>query len=111
MCQGETLEHHAAFNLTGPKCWKSVKESISLKEGTVVNFSDNNENYYFAYRYICKNDDSVHHRNHHPNLDDFASPRTKKSTQAYRPTRKSYAQVNPTDAPQKRSRKQHLGNV
>ena len=93
------------MKLTGPKRWKSVKESISSKEGIVVNFSDNHDNYYSAYRYICKDDDSVHHSKHHPNLDDVASPWTKKSTQAYRQARKSYAQENPTHAPQKKKQK------
>ena len=79
-----------------------MKESISLKEGIVVNFSDNHDNYYSAYRYICKDDDSVHHSKHHPNLDSVASPWTKKSTQAYRQARKSYAQENPTDPLQKK---------
>ena len=95
----------------GPKRWKSAKESISSKEEIVVNFSDNHDNYYSPYRYICKDDDSVYHSKHHPNLVDVSSPRTKKSTQAYHQARKSYAPENPTDAPQKRSRKQHAGNV
>ena len=91
--------------MTGPKRWKSVKERISLKEGIVVNFSDNHDNYYSAYRYICKDDDSVHHSKYHTNLDNVASPRKKKSTQAYRQARKSYAQENPIDAPQKKKQK------
>ena len=70
-----------------------------------MNFSDNHDNYYSAYRYICNDDDSVHHSKHHPNLDNAASSRTKKSTQAYRQTRKSYAQENPIDAPQKKKQK------
>ena len=60
--------------LTGPKSWKSVKESISLKEGAVVNFLDNHDSYYSGYRYICKDNDSVPHSKHHPNLGDVASP-------------------------------------
>ena len=99
------VHYPVALKLTGPKRWKSVKESISSKEGIVVNFSDNHDNYYSAYRYICKDDDSVHHSKHHPNLDDVASPRTKKSTQAYRQARKSYAQENPTHAAQKKKQK------
>ena len=71
----------------------------------MVIFSDNHDNYYSGYRYICKDDDSVHHSKHHPKLDDAASPRTKKSTQAYRQARKSYAQENPTDAPQTKKQK------
>ena len=103
--------HYVALKLTDLKLWKSAKKSISLKEGVVVNFSHNQDNYYSAYRYICKDDDSVHHSKHNPNLDDIASPWTKKSTQAYRQAKISYAQENPTDTPQKRGRKQHLGNV
>ena len=86
MCQGKHQngeEHyHVALVLTDPKRWKSMKEIISSKEGIVVNFSDNHDNYYSAYRYIRKDDDSVQHTKHHPNLDDVASPQRKKSTQA-----------------------------
>ena len=32
--------YHVALNLTGPKRWKSVKESITSSEGIVVNFLD-----------------------------------------------------------------------
>lgn len=80
---------HVALKLTGPKRWKSVKESISSDEGIVVNFSDQHDNYYSAYRYVCKEDSSVHHSKHHPNLENISSPRTKRSTKAYRESRKS----------------------
>ena len=82
-----------------------MKESLSLKEGIVVNFSNNHDNYYSAYIYIYKGDNFVHHSKHHLNLDHVVSPRTKKSTQAYRQARKSNAQENPTDAPQKKRQK------
>ena len=109
--QNRRVHYHVTLKLTGPKRWTSVKESISLKEGIVVSFSDNHDSYYSEYKYICEDDDSVHHSKHHPNLDDAASLRTKKSTQACRQARKSYAQKSPTDTPHKRSRKQHPGNV
>ena len=109
MCQGETPKWWGTLSCCLEVDWSKTleirKESISLKEGIVVNFSNNHDNYYSAYRYICKDDDSVHHSKHHPNLDDVASPRTKKSTQAYQQARKSYAQENPTDAPQKKKQK------
>ena len=75
--QNGGVHYHVALKLTGPKHWKSVKERIPLKEGIVVNFSGNHDNYYSAYRYIYKDDDSVHHSKHHPNLDDVALPWTK----------------------------------
>ena len=81
--------YHVALKLTGPKRWKSVKESITSSEGIMVNFSDQHDNYHSAYRYICKEDTSVHHSKHHPNLENISSPRTKKSTKACRDSRKA----------------------
>ena len=81
--------YHVALKLTGPKRWKSVKDSITSSEGIVVNFSDQHDNYHSAYRYICKEDTSVHHSKHHRNLENISSPRTKKSTKAYRDSRKA----------------------
>ena len=46
--------YHVVLKLTDSKRWKSVKESISSKEGIVVIFSDNHNNYYSAYRYTCR---------------------------------------------------------
>ena len=71
--------YHVALKLTGRKRWKSVKGSITSSEGIVVSFSDQHNNYYSAYRYICKEDTSVHQRKHHPNLGNISSPLTKKS--------------------------------
>ena len=81
--------YHVALKLTGPKRWKSVKESITSSEGIVVNFSDQHDNYHSAYRYICKEDTSVDHSKDHPNLENISSPRTKKSTKTYRDSRKA----------------------
>ena len=81
--------YHVVLKLTGPKRWKSVKESITLSEGTVVNFSDQHDNYHSAYRYICKEDTPIHHSKHHPNMENISSSRTKKSTKAYRDPRKA----------------------
>ena len=58
--QNHGKNYHVALKLTGPKCWKSVKENITSKERIVVNFSKNHDSYYSAYRYICKDGDSVH---------------------------------------------------
>ena len=65
--------YHVALKLTGPKRCKSVKESITSSEGIVANFSDQHGNYHSAYRYICKEDTSVHNSKHHPNLENVSS--------------------------------------
>ena len=96
--------YHVALKLTGPKCWKSVKESITSSEGIVVNFSDQHDDYHSAYRYICKEDTSVHHSKQHPNLENISSPRTKKSAKAYRHSRKAKSSDTSTtsEAPPKK---------
>ena len=71
----------------------------------MVNFWNNDGNYYSAYRCIRKDVDSVHNRKHHSNLDEVPSPRTKNSTQAYLQARESYAQENPTDGSRKQRQK------
>ena len=81
--------YHVALKLTGRKRWKSVKGSITSSEGIVVSFSDQHNNYYSAYRYICKEDTSVHQRKHHPNLGNISSSLTKKSINVYRDSRKA----------------------
>ena len=65
-----------------------------------MSFSDKHDNYHSgAYRYIHKEDDSVHHCKHHPSVDAAASPPNEKSTQAYQQSRKSNALANSTDVP------------
>ena len=71
----------------------------------MVNFSNNHDKCYSAYRWTSKDDDSVHHSQPNPNLDDVASSRRKKSTQAYGPAIKSYAQENLTNSLQKKKEK------
>ena len=81
--------YHVALKLTGPKCWKSIKKSITSSERIVVNFSDQHDSYYSAYGYICKEDTSVHHNKHQCNLENISSPRIKKSTNAYRESQRA----------------------
>lgn len=76
--------YHASIKLSGPKRWLSVKNEMEDTAGIVVNFSDRHDNYYSAYKYVCKSDLSVLHSKDHPNLKEIGSPRTKNSTKAYR---------------------------
>jgi hypothetical protein len=75
--------YHASVKLDGPKRWLSVRNSLSTRCGAVVNFSESHDNYYSAYKYICKADNKVHHSVGHPDLKEIGSPRTKQSAIAY----------------------------
>ena len=83
---GESKHYHCSVKLTGPKRWNPVKETMKKRHGIISNFKDNNENYYTAYRYVCKEkeDMDVYKSPGHPPLEDIGSPPTKKAMTAYR---------------------------
>ena len=74
--------YHVSLKLSGPKRWKCVKDNIKKTYRIVVNFSDKHDNYYSAYKYVCKSDVNVFHSKHHPELKNVGAPRTTASTQA-----------------------------
>ena len=81
---GINQHYHVSVKLTDVKRWKKVKETVTKTHGVVLNFSDKHDNYYSAYKYICKSDPNVYHSKHHPDLRDVSFPQTKKSTQSLR---------------------------
>lgn len=85
--------YHLCLKLSGPKRWKSVKESIHNMHGVVLNFSDRHDNYYTAYKYVCKDDSNTFHCADHPNLDSVGSPKTKKCIRAYRESRTEKSKI------------------
>ena len=92
------FHYHCCVKLTGVKKWLRVKNSIKEKHNIVVNFSDEHNHYISAYRYVCKSDADVVHSNGHPDLSEVGSPRTKKSTEAYRRKRKSINSTSTEEA-------------
>eukprot|EP00795_Rhopilema_esculentum_P010104 gene10104-18760_t len=93
--------YHVAIKLTGPKRWVGVKEHFTKTFGIVVNFSEGHDNYYTAYKYICKSDDDIFKSQDHRDLSEVGSPRTKKCIKAFRASkleerkRKSNDSANP----------------
>ena len=83
------LHYHLSLKLTAPKKWLKIKNAIIKEHDVTLNFSANNDYYILAYKYVCKADDEVFHSDGHPDLKDVGSPRTKRSTKAYRESRKS----------------------
>ena len=60
--------YHLSLKLTGPRTWLSVRNALQRLHNINVNFSDSHENYYTAYKYICKSDKSVLHSDEHLDL-------------------------------------------
>ena len=61
--------------LNGPRRWKAIKDSVISSHGAVVHFSDKSDNYYWAYKYVCKSDKDVLLSAGHENLNDIGSPK------------------------------------
>ena len=106
--QNGGIHYHVALKLIDLRRWRSVKRNHIIEGRNSGQFFRQSRHYYSAYKYICKDDDSVHHSKYHFNLDENASPRTKISTQAYQQARKPYAQGNPTDAPQEKEAESNI---
>ena len=105
--------YHACFRLSGPKRWNPVKNALITKYGVVVNFVET-DNYYSAYKYVCKTDNSVYKSLNHPDLDSTGSPKTKKCMTVYKTkcnkkrTQKSTEQNNKTRTTKKVRRLSNL---
>ena len=84
------FHYHMSISLSGPKKWVKVRETIEKKHGIKVNFSmKSGGGYYAAYKYVCKNENVVHHSAKHPDLTDVGSPVTKKCMNAHASKRRN----------------------
>ena len=68
-------DYHMALKLAKRGRWLQVRNYLDEKFGVQVNFSDNHNSYYTAYRYVTKEDREALHSSGHPDLTD-AVPRT-----------------------------------
>ncbi len=76
--------YHASVRLSSLKRCNPVKKRLHETFSIQVNFSESHENYYSAYRYVCKNDPHAYKSADHPDLQEIGSPVTKKCMSAYR---------------------------
>ena len=74
--------YHMCVKLSGPKRWNPVKNHLMSNHEIVINFSENHETYYTAYKHVCKKDCNVIHSQNHPDLQEVSSTRTKKCLKA-----------------------------
>ena len=89
--------YHMSVKLSGPKRWLSIKNQIFENHGAVLHFSESHDNYYTAYKYICKTDVDVFKSFNHPNLDNIGSPKTKTCIKSYRNKHKLVNEQNKTN--------------
>ena len=90
---------HCVIKLSGPKRWIGAKNYLQDNFSIVVNFSDNHDSYYSAYKYISKEDTDVQHSAEHPNLKEAASPKTKQCLSTLSKRRKRAAAASSEEDP------------
>ena len=114
--KNEGEHYHLCLKLSGPKRWVGVKRLLSETHSISVHFAEGHDNYYAAYKYVTKSDESVYLSEGHPDLTDIGSPKTKQCIKAYRVTRKqnstsSEYNKNNENITNKKPKVQHLSNL
>ena len=64
------FHYHMAIKMIDPKRWNLVKRKLQENHGTVVNFSTSHDQYYYAFRYIIKEDQEYVKSANHPSIED-----------------------------------------
>ena len=78
------FHYHMAIKISSPKRWNLVKRKLQENHGIVVNFSTSHDQYYYAFRYVTKEDQEYVKSASHPPLEDMGSPQTKKCVREMR---------------------------
>ena len=82
------IHYHMAVKLSHPRRWMYIKKELTRLYGIMVHFSATHDNYYTAYKYVCKEDKNVElvgsGGKPHPPLQTIGSPRTNKCIKAFR---------------------------
>ncbi|KAJ8036662.1 hypothetical protein HOLleu_20705 [Holothuria leucospilota] len=77
--QDGSMHYHMAIKLDRPHRWLQVKKTIEAEHGIIVHFLATHANYYSAWQYVTKEDDSVITSPHHPDIGDHPPATTSAS--------------------------------
>ena len=70
------VHYHMCVKLRKCQRWLPVKKALNKSYGISVHFSDIHANYYTAWRYVTKQDESPEESDGHPNLTSSDGPKT-----------------------------------
>lgn len=73
--------YHMAIKLEKKCRWLQVRNILQTRYNVKVNFSNNHSNYYTAYQYVTKEDETPVYSEGHPDLRDNDRPKTTQATQ------------------------------
>ena len=84
------IHYHMCVKLKNCQRWLPVKKFLANFHGISVHFSNHHANYYTAWRYVIKEDDSAEESEGHPDLKNSNGPRTMNAHIATRALRRKH---------------------
>ena len=84
------IHYHMCVKLKNCQRWLPVKKFLADFHGISVHFSNHHANYYTAWRYVIKEDDSAEESEGHPDLKNSNGPRTMNAHIATRALRRKH---------------------
>ena len=97
----ESSHYHLAIKLDRVKRWKLVRQRIQNNYGICINFSDDHNNYYTAYRYVVKDGNYIKSPNH-PEYSE--SPQTNRASRRRKPPSRTDGSNNGEPGPSSKRR-------
>ena len=84
------FHYHMAIKLDRNQRWIMCKRSLERRHDISVHFSNVHHNYFSAWRYVGKCDESVLESDGHPDLRNSSPPRTTGASMATKPARRTH---------------------
>ena len=73
--------YHVAMKLKRVTRWIGSKKYLKERHGITVHYSNRHHNYYSAWRYVTKSDESYEESEGHPDLKNNGKPKTSKASE------------------------------
>lgn len=77
------IHYHMAVKLNARQCWLKIRNYLDERHGVKVNFSTHHSNYYSAWQYTTKEDESYLQSDNHPDLTNTPAPNTSRASETH----------------------------
>ena len=112
------IHYHMAVKLNARRRWLKIRNDLDERHGVKMNFSARHSNYYSAWQYTTKEDESYLQSDNHPDLTNTPAPNTSRATETHtrlangrRKRKKSSQSLSVYDVSQIAVKKWHKNSV
>ena len=77
------IYYHMAVKLNARRRWLKIRNYLDERHGVKVNFSARYSNYYSAWQYTTKEDESYLQSDNHPDMTSTPAPNTSRATETH----------------------------